>query len=101
MLERIQAVANRYEEVNNRLYQPEVTTQPTLYSALMKEANELRPIAEAFERYQDQLTRHNEAQDMLNDPDLGQLAQEEYADSKRQQEALLDEIKILLLIIYG
>jgi len=38
MFDRLHAIANRYEEVTNRLYQPEVTTQPALYRALMKEA---------------------------------------------------------------
>jgi len=97
MIDRLQAVANRYEEVNNRLYQPEVTTQPELYSALMKEANELRPIAEAYSRYQEQQQRLTEAQEMLSDSELSQLAQEEFSDAKRQIELLTDELKILLL----
>ena len=97
MIERLQAVANRYEEVNNRLYQPEVTTQPALYSALMKEANELRPIADAYGRYQEQQRRLAEAQEMMADPELGDLAQEEYTDAKQQIEALTEELKILLL----
>ena len=97
MIERLQAVAHRYEEVSNRLYQPEVTTQPDLYSALMKEATELRPIAEAYQLYLNQQQRLSEAQDMLGDPDLGPLAQEEFSDAKRQLEVLTDELKLLLL----
>ncbi|MBE6806553.1 MAG: peptide chain release factor 1 [Ruminococcaceae bacterium] len=97
MFDRLHAIANRYEEVTNRLYQPEVTTQPALYRALMKEANELRPIAEAYTCYQQQQTRLTEAQEMMADPELSQLAGEEYADAKRQIEHITEELKILLL----
>ena len=99
MLDKLRAVAQRYEEITNRLYQPEVTTQPELYSALMKEANTLRPIAEAYEAYTSQQLRLDEAQDMLNDSDkdLRQLAQEEYNSAKAEIERLTEELKILLL----
>ena len=99
MLDKLRAVAQRYEEITNRLYQPEVTTQPELYSALMKEANTLCPIAEAYASYTAQQIRLDEVQDMLNDPDrdLRQLAQDEYNAAKTELERLYEEIKILLL----
>ena len=99
MLDKLRAVAQRYEEITNRLYQPEVTTQPELYSALMKEANTLRPIAETYEAYIAQQLRLDEAHDMLNDADkdLRQLAQEEYNSAKAEIERLTEELKILLL----
>ena len=99
MLDKLRAVAQRYEEITNRLYQPEVATQPELYSALMKEANALRPVAETYAAYTAQQIRLNEARDMLNDSDkdLRQLAQEEFASAKAELERLSEELKILLL----
>ena len=99
MVDKLRAIAQRYEEITNRLYQPETTTQPDVYSALMKESNSLRPIAEAYARYLEQEQRLIEAQEMLAEADkeLRQLAQDEYADAKEQIERLSEELKILLL----
>jgi len=99
MIEKLQGIAQRYEEISNRLYQPEVTTQPDLYSALMKEANALRPIAETYETYLTQQSRLNDAYEMLGetDKDLRQLAQEEYNQAKETIESLLEDLKVLLL----
>ena len=99
MMDKLQAVANRYEEITNRLYQPEVTTQPELYSALMKEANELRPIAEAYAAYLAHRTSMDEAREMMadGDPELRALAQEEFSAAKEALETLTEQLKILLL----
>lgn len=99
MRDKLQAIAQRYEEITNRLYQPEVTTQPELYSALMKESNALRPIAEAYVAFLEQQRRMCEAQEMLNDSDaeLKVLAQEEYTAAKAETEQLTETLKVLLL----
>ena len=99
MIDKLLSIANRYEEITNRLYQPEVTTQPDLYSALIKEANALRPLAEAYQAYTTHRNRITEAQEILSDgdTDMRALAQEELADAKAALEKLSEEIKILLL----
>ncbi len=99
MTDKLQAIANRYEEINSRLYQPEVTTQPELYSALMKETNELRPIAEAYADYIAYKQSLDDAKEMMNDsdPELRQLAQDEFSTAKTALETLTEQIKILLL----
>lgn len=101
MLDKLQAIANRYEEITNRLYQPEVTTQPDLYSALMQEHNELRPIAETYAAYQTQLQQKADAEEMLAasdmDNEMRQLAQEELQTAKAEMERLSEELKLLLL----
>ncbi len=99
MMDKLQAIANRYEEINSRLYQPEVTTQPELYSALMKEANELRPIAEAYASYLTHKQSMEDAREMMaeSDPEWRQLAQDEFSAAKEALESLTEQLKILLL----
>ena len=101
MLDKLQAVANRYEEINSQLYQSEVATQPDLYSALLKEAAQLQPIADAYARLCEQKERLAEAQEFLSDSgsdkELKGLAQLEFAEAKEAIEALTEELKILLL----
>ena len=86
MLDKLQAVAHRYEEINSQLYQAEVASQPELYNALLKEASQLQPIADAYARLCNQKHRLAEAQELLtdsgDDKELKTLAQSELSEAK-------------------
>ena len=101
MLDKLQAVANRYEEINSQLYQSEVATHPELYSSLLKEAAQLQPIAEAYTQLREQTVRLEEARELLgdssSDKELKNLAQQELSEAKEAIEALTEELKMLLL----
>ena len=101
MFSKLQAVVNRYEEINSQLYQPEVATQPELYNALMKECATLRPIAETYTAYEAAQEALAEAEDLLadsgGDRELRELAQQQLSESKETIRQLTDELKILLL----
>lgn len=101
MLDKLQSIANRYEEINGQLYQSEIAAQPELYNALLKEANQLQPIASAYEALCHEQKRLAEAQELLSDSgadkDLRSLAQLELTEAKEAIEKLNDELKILLL----
>ena len=101
MLDKLQAVAHRYEEINSQLYQAEVASQPELYNALLKEASQLQPIADAYARLCNQKHRLAEAQELLtdsgDDKELKTLAQSELSEAKIAIEELTEELKALLL----
>ncbi len=101
MLEKLSHIAKRHEEITHRLYDPAVTTNPTLYGQLMKESNELQPLAEAYQDYLNLRNRMQEAEELLaeaaGDKDLQTLAQAELTESREALEQLTDGIKILLL----
>ncbi len=101
MLDKLQAVANRYEEINSQLYQAEVAAQPELYNTLLKEASRLQPIADAYAQLCEQKGRLAEAQELLADSgfdkELKTLAQQELVEAKEAIEFLTEELKILLL----
>ena len=101
MLDKLQAVAHRYEEINSQLYQAEIASQPELYNALLKEASQLQPIADAYARLCNQKHRLAEAQELLtdsgDDKELKTLAQSELSEAKIAIEELTEELKVLLL----
>lgn len=101
MMDKLQAVANRYEEINTQLYQAEIAAQPDVYNALLKESAQLQPIAETYTRLCDQKNRLTEAQELLTDSgadrELKALAQQELSEAKEAIETLTEELKILLL----
>ncbi len=101
MLDKLEAIARRYEEIGQNLYDPIITVQPELFSRLMKESRELQPIAEAYAQYKKATDQLAEAEELLaecgDDKELRQLAQQEYIDSKERIAQLNEQLKLLLL----
>ena len=100
MLEKLQAVRDRFDEIGSLLQDPAVVTDPARFRALMKEHKTLAPIAEAFDAYRAAETAFCEAQSLLAegcDPELKELAQSEYTENKARMEALSERLKVLLL----
>ena len=101
MFEKLEALAHRYEEIQQNLYDPSVTAQPESFASLMKQSRELQPIAEAYSAYTRAQRQLVEAEELLaeanDDKELRQLAQAEFCEAKALIEDLTDTLKILLL----
>ena len=101
MLNKLTSVEERYEEVNSLLYDPDVISDMTKYSALMKEHKNLTPIVEKFREYKKAEEDFSSAKAMLDegglDKDFRALVQREYEESGALKEKLFEELKILLL----
>lgn len=76
---------------------PETYSDAALYSKYEREARELRPLIEAYTEYERAETEIYEAETLMSDPEMRELAQEEYLAAKNKRERLEQEIKILLL----
>lgn len=101
MLEKLSEVHKRYEELSQKLMNPEVTANPELYKQLMQEYAHLTPIMEKFQEYQQAQNSLSEAQELLKEgglePDFKKLVEEEMGTAKQQIEVLGNELKVLLL----
>lgn len=97
MFENLQVFENRYEELNMKLYDPASAADRELYASLMKEHKELEPIVTAYREYARCREALQGAKELLEDPDLREMAQEEIKENQQKLEALEEEIKILLL----
>ena len=98
MLEdKLNALENQYAELEARLAAPETYGDPALVARLNKEQRELEPVVTAYRAYQKRRRDLSDAQELLSDPDMKELAQEEYAAAKADLERLEEEIKVLLL----
>mgnify|MGYP001200802709 CR=1 FL=1 len=67
-------IHERYEELGEMLCAPEITGDKDRFLTLSREHADLRPVAEAFTRYQDAVDRQTEAKELLDDPDFKELA---------------------------
>lgn len=97
MEEKLKQAALRLQEVELLLAQPEVYADPVRLRALTREQKELTPVVSAFGELEAARAMQSEAEQVLSDPELRELAREELRQAKERQEALLQELKLLLL----
>lgn len=101
MIEKVIAIEDKYNEINERLMQPDVLNDSQTYTALMKEYASLTPIIEKYKEYKQAKAENEEAAALLdegdNDKEFKEMLQQQYADSKAAMEALTKELTVLLL----
>ena len=97
MLSKLQAVANRYEELCAKSEQPDFYADPQKAAKLLREKNELTPVVEAFHAYNAALREMEEALELMADPDMKDFCQETYQSAKERSEELYRDLQILLL----
>ena len=97
MTDNLKSIELRYQELEARLAANETYSDPELVSRLNREQKELEPLVSAYRalcRAQSDLA---DAEALLSDPEMKELAQQELAQSKENIARLEQEIKILLL----
>ena len=97
MLGQLKEVADRNEALVSQLEDPSGYAAPARLAKLTREQKELTPVVEAYQAYcrvEDDL---RDAQALLSDPEMKEMAQEELQRAKGERERLREELKILLL----
>ncbi len=97
MLEKLNAVANRYEELCAKSEQPDFYSDPQKAAKLLREKNDLEPIVAAYHAYNRAVREMEDAQELMSDPEMKELCQQTLADAKEEKERLYKELQILLL----
>ena len=78
MLDKLNAIEAKFSQIEARLGASETYNDPDLVAKLNKEQAELQPLVDAFRAYQKALEAKTQAEEMMSDPELKELAQEEY-----------------------
>ncbi len=94
---KLEGLLERYEEVQALLGEPDVIADQERFRALSKEYAQLEAVAKAFLAYQQNQEDIDTATEMLADPEMREMAEEELAEARAQTAALEDEFQILLL----
>ena len=97
MLDKLRSVANRYEELCAKSEQPDFYADPKKAAALLREKNDLEPIVTCYHAYHSAVRDMEDAQELMGDPEMKELCQETFLQSKEQKEALFRQLQILLL----
>ena len=97
MLDKLRSVARHLDAVVEQLADPAVYGDREALMKLSREQKELTPVVEAYRALLVCDETIEQAMEMLSDPELRELAQEELQEAKDRREELLEEIKLLLL----
>ncbi len=97
MKDKLETLAARYDEIQVRLSQPETLSDMDTWRRLMKEHADMEELMTAYGRYKTVLENVEQAKEMLEDPDLRDMAKEELSELEPEQEALERELQLLLL----
>ena len=101
MLDKLESVEQRFETINELLCSPDVVADMEKYKKLMQELKHLSPIVEKFREYKKCKSTFDESKTMLDaggmDKDFHDMVFEEFEESRSSLEALLEELKVLLL----
>ena len=97
MLQRLSALDLRFSNIEAQLGAGETYEDPALVAKLNKEQRELEPVVTAYRKYLRCQQELKDAEELMSDPELGEMAKEEYQQAKEELARLEDEIRILLL----
>jgi peptide chain release factor 1 len=100
MLERLDQIEARYEELTQALASPEIVTDSAKYQKTAKAHSEIAPVVEKYREYKDLTRGIVESKVVLaeeKDPDMRAYAQEELDKLQSRVGAIEEELKALLL----
>ena len=97
MLEKLTAIEAKYSQIEARLSAPETYEDAELVARLNQEQAELQPLVETFRTFQQAKELGEQAKELMADPEMKELAQEEYLQAQADCQRLERELQLLLL----
>ncbi|MGQ9584451.1 MAG: peptide chain release factor 1 [Anaerolineae bacterium] len=100
MLEKLELLEKRYEELNERMADPGVARDHARLAALAKEQTEIEEVVQTYRRYKATLNELEKTKELLDDgldQEMRDLVREEIEGLERRRENLYEELKRLLL----
>ena len=94
---KLDRIAERFEEITALLAQPEIQSDQPQFRALSQEYAQLEPVVEAFRRYVGTEEEIASARELLDDPEMADLAREELASAEQLKSELEPELQLLLI----
>ena len=97
MLERLNEIEKKYEELGNELTKPETLQNVDLLTKLSKEQRKLEETVTTYRKYKQTLNNIKEDESLLKDDELKDIAKEELSVLEVEKEQLEQKLETLLL----
>ena len=99
MLDKLKDLDLRYEDLESQLGDPRVYGDAEKLRQVNRELKELLPVVETYRAYQAADSRRREAEELLHDPEMKEMAQDELAEAKEELEQLKQSLKKISLVL--
>ena len=97
MFQKLDSVEKRYEDLTKKISDPEIISKQDEWKNYMKEHAEIEPIVEKYREYKKAKQAIEDAKEMMEDPEMKELAEVELLDNKEKLPKIEEELKILLI----
>ena len=97
MIERLEEVQKKYNEIKDELVKPEVLNDYNKLKKLSKEQSDLEEIVTTYEEYKEVKEEIKSNKELLNDKDLGEMAQIELETLEEKEKELNNKLEVLLV----
>jgi len=97
MFEKLQSIEAKYEQMTAEMADPAVQADNSKFRTLSKGVADMQELVDTFREYKDVVAQTAATEEMLKDPDMRELAQEEMTELTQRRDALLAEMKVLLV----
>lgn len=97
MIERLEKIEKRYEEIKTELRKKETLNNIDLLTKLSKEQSKLEEVVNKYQRYKTVKKQIKDDKELLKDEELKDMAQEELKSLEQEQEKIEEELEVLLL----
>ena len=97
MFERLDAIESKYEELTSELTKPEILGNYKQLKKLSKEQKDLEETYLKYKEYKQIISNIKEAQELINDAEMGEMAKLEIEEGNAKKENLIKELEILLI----
>ena len=97
MFDKLISVEAKYEQLMTEMADPAVQADTSKFRTHSKALSEMQPLVDAYRDYKEVAAKVSEAEELLKDPDMRELAQEEMDQLQRRRDELLAQIKVLLV----
>lgn len=97
MFQKLDAVEQRYEELTKKISDPDIIAKTSEWTQYMKEHAEIEEVVLKYKEYKKVKQSLAEAEELMKDPEMKELAEEEARESREKLPKLEEELKILLI----
>ena len=97
MLDKLRAIEARYDQLMAEMGDPAVQADTAKFRTHSKTAAEMQPLVDSFREYKSVVEQVSATQELLKDPDMRELAEDELHSLEARRDQLLADIKVMLI----
>ena len=97
MIERLENIEKRYNEIMEELTNPEVLGDIKKTTELSKEQSSLKENYDAYQEYKKVLNNIKDAKELMKDPEMSDFARDEYNENEEKRKKMESDFEIMLL----